>query len=159
MQDKYSSKNNLSKKKRKLFTQEEDFHLNSIMLNSPFESWDKVAQQIKGRNSKQCRERWLNYLFPLLNKEKWTLEEDLLLINKINENGTKWSVITQFFPNRSYNCIKNRWYSYLKNRSFEVIVSSMNQNISNSEKLIEKPLISWENSISLQNEYGETLKI
>lgn len=37
--------------------------------------WSKIAEHLKGRIGKQCRERWHNNLNPELNKGPWTEEE------------------------------------------------------------------------------------
>jgi len=48
------------------------------------------------RNGKQCRERWLNFLNPSIRKGKWTVQEDLLLLQKQKEfGGNKWSKIAR----------------------------------------------------------------
>jgi hypothetical protein len=58
----------------------------------------------------------MNYLAPTVRREPWSIEEDRLLIQKINEMGTHWSGIANFFIGRTDNHVKNRWYSFLKNR-------------------------------------------
>jgi hypothetical protein len=60
------------------------------------------------RNSRQCRERWCNYLNPELRTEAWTSEEDKLLEEKFMEFGGKWNTIAQFFNGRSDLAIRNR---------------------------------------------------
>jgi hypothetical protein len=65
------------------------------------------------RTGKQCRERWNNHLNPNINKGPWTHEEDLKLLKLIRENGKKWTIVTQFFPERTENSLKNRLKSLL----------------------------------------------
>lgn len=105
----------LSRKPRKVFTEDEDNILRQIMTTETFVTWELVAQKLYGRTARQCRDRWLNYLSPNVRKSPWTVEEDKLLIDKINELGTHWSSIAKYFDGRSDNHIKNRWYSHLKN--------------------------------------------
>lgn len=100
---------------RKVFTAEEDEKLTEIMNRKNFVSWETVSKEIPGRNARQCRDRWLNYLAPSIRHDPWTHEEDIILVDKINQYGTKWSLITKFFEGRSDNRIKNRWYSYIQN--------------------------------------------
>ena len=52
----------IPRKSKNPFTKEEDEILKDIINGSTFISWKKVSSQLPGRNSKQCRERWLNYL-------------------------------------------------------------------------------------------------
>ena len=104
----------IPRKSKNPFTKEEDEILKDIINGSTFISWKKVSSQLPGRNSKQCRERWLYYLSPGLELSKWTTEEEQLLLQLINNYGTKWSQFVTYFPNRSYMNIKNRYYSHIK---------------------------------------------
>ena len=61
--------------------------------------------------------------------EEWKQEEDQLLYNSVLSYGKKWSLIKQLFPNKSYSCVKNRWYSYLSKKVNE-------KNEENSEKCL-----------------------
>jgi hypothetical protein len=38
--------------------------------------WSTIAQHMRGRNGKQCRERWHNHLDPTFVKRPWTIQED-----------------------------------------------------------------------------------
>lgn len=101
---------------RRPFTVDEDAKLMEIMNHQEFVSWDMVASQMPDRSSRQCRERWVNYLSPNIRNDPWTDTEDQLLLEKINEMGRCWSNIGHFFNGRSENDVKNRWYSHLKYR-------------------------------------------
>ena len=69
-----------------------------------------------GRNSRQCRDRYSNYLNPVFNNCDWSKEEDKLLADKYNAYGPKWTKIREFFPKRSANNIKNRYNYYVSNK-------------------------------------------
>jgi hypothetical protein len=71
--------------------------------------WNRVAAEVPGFSGRQCRERWKNYLSPNLTEGPWTSEEDQMLVDAFHKLGSKWSVITKSFPNRSRNSIKNRY--------------------------------------------------
>jgi myb proto-oncogene protein len=43
-------------------------------------NWSEISKMLPGRIGKQCRERWHNHLNPDIRKEKWTEEEDDLII-------------------------------------------------------------------------------
>jgi hypothetical protein len=60
--------------------------------------------------TRQCRERWTNYLNPTIGNIEWTPAEDQLLEEKYARIGAKWQVIAAEFPTRSKNNVKNRWY-------------------------------------------------
>lgn len=102
--------------KRKYFTKSED-HLLILAANKYNQgSWNAIAQCVPGKNPKQCRDRWVNYLQPTLTFMPWSDNENHLLVSLVNKFGTHWSKMKKFFPNRSTNCIKNRWYWLLKNQ-------------------------------------------
>jgi hypothetical protein len=50
---------------------------------------------------KQIRERYLNYLRPNINKEDFSLEEDLIIVRFVLEEGKHWRKMEQILPGRS----------------------------------------------------------
>ena len=91
------------------FTHEEDEQLRRLVKVFGDNSWSEVASCMPGRNKRQCKERWTNYLSPTVNNAPWTVAEDSLLLQKHAELGAKWVKISRFFPGRSDTSIKNRW--------------------------------------------------
>ena len=73
--------------------------------------WKVVAKRINGRNTKQCRERWCNYLDPQLNRGKWTDEEDATMLRMHEEVGNRWAAIAKVLPGRTDNQVKIRYHS------------------------------------------------
>jgi hypothetical protein len=73
--------------------------------------WWLIASAVPNRTSRQCRERWSNYLNPGLSSHGWTEAEDRLLLEKVNEMGCRWGVIVGFFDGRSKNSLRNRYRS------------------------------------------------
>lgn len=114
----YKSSSNKEEKRNKItfkphqkFSIADDNVLRALVQKFGESNWITVADHMPGRNSRQCRERWLNYLSPKLNREKFTKEEDKLLLLKVSEIGTKWVTISKsFFPNRTDQMVKNRYY-------------------------------------------------
>lgn len=107
--------------------------------------WSKISKIIKSRTGKQIRERFYNAIDQKINKEKFTNEEENILISMYSKYGPSWSLISQQLPGRTSNIIKNRFYSYIQ----YIIDSSCCNNIyTNSVKEIKEK----ENHESLTNE-------
>ncbi|OHT05508.1 hypothetical protein TRFO_26784 [Tritrichomonas foetus] len=117
--------------RRRVFTTEEDKFLAELVSSQKCTNWHEVAQKLPGRTARQCRDRWTNYLSPSNSFAPWTKEEDLLVIEKVNEFGTRWSVIAKYIEGRSDNTIKNRWYSGLKKSCY---VDSQGKYVMKGEK-------------------------
>lgn len=77
-------------------------------------SWAKIAEAFEGtRCSKQCRERWTEYINPAYNRGHFTVEEDQLLLEIQPLYGNQWKEISyqlaSKFQLRSSTRIKSRW--------------------------------------------------
>ena len=113
--NKVPNRQNISNTTRKYFTKKEDHMLTEAALKYKQEKWNIIAQYVPGKTPKQCRDRWANYLRPTLHFGPWTENEDQLLVSLVNKYGTHWTKMKSQFPERSANCIKNRWYWLRKN--------------------------------------------
>lgn len=111
-----------SKTRRRVYpkrnwTAEEDALLRSLIKaqTGPF-NWSDIARHFHNRVGKQCRERWHNHLSESVLKTEWTLEEDDRLVRLHGLHGNSWAFLTQYFPGRTDNMIKNRWNTTLSRR-------------------------------------------
>ena len=100
---------------RTKFTLEEDEKITKLVEKYGENNWNKIASKVKGRNVRQCRERWRNYLSPDIDKSVWKEEEDQLLLEKYKELGPRWKIISSLFPNRTDIAVKNRMHKIVRN--------------------------------------------
>lgn len=130
------------------WTKDEDGKLNELINCFGPKNWSKIAELMKTRIGKQCRERWHNHLHPNIKKTPFTAEEDILVIQLHTKYGNRWSEIAKFLPGRTDNAVKNHWNSALqkklKKRSYSVQSSTCLRNercccsICISQKMQEK---------------------
>ena len=124
------------------FTENEDCALKFLVSKLGEDNWNEIAFYMNGRTVRQCRERWKNYLNPLVNKDEWTEEEDRLLIEKYEEYGSKWKSISVFFQNRTDIMLKNR---------FLVIVRKENKRIRDHLKPIKSKRKNYISKIDIKH--------
>ncbi len=76
--------------------------------------WTECSKLIKGRCGKQCRERWVNILNPVVKKGNWSNEEQEKIFENLSIYFTSWSSISKILPGRTENSIKNYFYSSIR---------------------------------------------
>ena len=92
------------------WTKDEDDKLRTLCLGQTNIAWQRIAEQIDGRNTKQCRERWMGFLDPSIKHSRWTAEEDRILREShMHFNGNRWSEIVKRLPGRTQLQVRDRW--------------------------------------------------
>ena len=91
------------------FSEQEDQQLFQLVQVYGDKDWDLISRLMVTRNSRQCRERYTNYLNPSIRNDPWSEDEDSLLLSKYQEFGCKWVKISHFFPHRTDSQLKNRF--------------------------------------------------
>ena len=105
--------------KRQKWSVYEDNILTNIMKNYPQKkNWEQIVKNLFtlkiSKTIKQCKERWIHHLNPDLNKSKWILEENKKLFKLHHKFGNKWKIISEYFPGRTDNIVKNQFFSLVR---------------------------------------------
>jgi hypothetical protein len=95
------------------WTGEEDQTILEFVQKHGTKNWTKLATLLPGRIGKQCRERWINHLDPVISHTAFTPDDDRQIIELHKLYGNKWAKIAAAMRTRSCNAIKNRWNSTL----------------------------------------------
>jgi hypothetical protein len=103
--------------KRGKWTTEEDSRLLEA-FDLYGNKWAMIAKQFNNRSSKQIRERFINYLDPGISGDKFSLDEDILILTLYRQFGNQWVKIKSYLPGRSADLIKNRYKSSIS-RNFK----------------------------------------
>jgi len=106
----------------------EDNHIMELFKQKG-KNWSEIAKIVKTRNGKQIRDRYLNYLDPKIKRDKFSKEDDELILGYYVKFGPKWSLIAKFIKDRTGDLIKNRFYSHLKSKIHQNNTSKSKKNI------------------------------
>uniref|UniRef100_A0A915DVE6 snRNA-activating protein complex subunit 4 n=1 Tax=Ditylenchus dipsaci TaxID=166011 RepID=A0A915DVE6_9BILA len=107
-------------KDRKPWTTAEDEKLMSLVQTLRVGNeihWYKIASYIPGRTKYQCEHRYRRSLDRAIKHGRWSIAEDLLLLNTINKYGPQdWQRIAGHIPNRSALQCRDRWINVLDSK-------------------------------------------
>lgn len=101
---------------KKTYTPEEDRMLLELVGKYGEKNWSKIAELMPGRNRKQLRDHYINFLKKMLCRKEFTLEEDRTILAVVKKYGHSWKRIADLLPGRTPIMIKNRYNSKLKKR-------------------------------------------
>jgi len=99
--------------KKGTWTKEEDDRILTL-VGIYGKSWSKLAKDMKSRNGKQIRDRFINVLDPDVKKGKFTYKEDRKIKELYLKYGPRWALIVRGLRNRTPDMIKNRFHSSIK---------------------------------------------
>ncbi|KAF8843148.1 hypothetical protein BDN67DRAFT_964789 [Paxillus ammoniavirescens] len=109
--------------KRVNWTPEEDARLR-IAVAAYGSSWIDIAAVLPGRHNDQCRDRWTEQVNPAVNKNKWTNQEDRMLLDFTHQHeNASWKETAEHVGNgRTENMCRTR-YAVLQRGSKSVLAT------------------------------------
>jgi len=131
-----------SKERRnRKFTQEEDEKLRVLVKVYGEGAWSQIAEEMKGRNRKQVRERYVNFLKKEHIVPEFTTEEDVTILKYVQTHGRRWSAISEQLTSKTPIMIKNRYYTKLakiriNNTHKGELYSAINSKVDSSTGLV-----------------------
>ncbi|KAF3326828.1 R2R3-MYB transcription factor MYB6 [Carex littledalei] len=177
--DNHNSNKAKEKRKRALWTPEEDMKLYNYITTNGVNSWSSLPQRAGNlslslslslklgtllacfRCEKSCRLRWLNHLDPKLKKCPISPEEERLIISLHNFLGNSWSKIAESLPGRTDNEIKNFWNCHMKKKFRKMGIDMNSKEQSSGSVSVQDTSISstseatdTKNVQKLETEYG-----
>ena len=114
------------------WSREEDIKLCKAVENYGTEDWNFIAQVVGGgRTRQQCHQRWFRGLDPTISRERWSPEEEKLLLKYIKEEGLKaWTKIAKKIGTR--NDVQCRYH-------YRQILKRTNQNLPHDDDSTNSP--------------------
>ena len=99
------------------WSSEEDERLKRLVAKHG-QDWRVVSEQIRGRSTKQCRERYCKYLDPELKNGAWTPHEDrFILESRARDPPDGWAKIAASLRGRTDDRVKSRFTVISSGRS------------------------------------------
>lgn len=100
---------------RLVWTREEDEMLQQWVKTHGTKKWTMLSHLMKTKRSKQCRRRWINKVSIETRADRWSLEEDRILLETQQEVGNHSTKIAKKLAGRTDNAVKNRYDTLTKN--------------------------------------------
>ncbi|EAY15214.1 Myb-like DNA-binding domain containing protein [Trichomonas vaginalis G3] len=133
------------------FTLDDDDLLRSL-VDEHGKDWNLVAEHMKTKNARQCKDRYEKYLAPHLNLSPFTIEEDIQLLTLYKKFGCRWIKISELMPGRSDVAIKARFRLLKRHgKTIQNLKKEKNQSLKNKEPKCEPGNTFYE---QLENIFG-----
>ena len=110
--------------KKKAYTADENKMLLKLVHIYGEKNWSKIAELMPGRNRKQLRDHYVNFLKKKLERTEFSAEEDDFIVSMVKKHGHSWKKIADALPGRAPIMIKNRYNSKLKRKKRPVAATT-----------------------------------
>jgi hypothetical protein len=100
---------------KRMFTPQDDQELRHLVRTYGDDNWILISTQMsRAFTTRQCRDRWRNYLNPEIARAQWTTDNDATLLDAYHRMGNRWSSLAALFPGRTSNFIRNRCQALIR---------------------------------------------
>ena len=138
--------------RKKTYTHDEDVKLIALVSQFGDKNWSKIAELMPGRNRKQIRDHYINFLKKKIDKKVFAPEEDELILATVRKSGHAWKKIADILPGRTPIMIKNRYNSKLKKKKR----GQANKAVSNNDHSVTGDITHTESKIYSEGEDSDT---
>ncbi|GBF95474.1 hypothetical protein Rsub_07824 [Raphidocelis subcapitata] len=102
---------------RSAWSEQEDDLLRAAVKKYGDRAWATVANEVPGRSSKSCSDRWRNFLSPDIEhprKSPFSEWEVAVVVQAQHRYGNNWKAISMLLPGRTNRAVKNLFVGNLK---------------------------------------------
>lgn len=99
-------------KKGRVWTSEEDKLLLESVRKNDGKNWKNIAKAVPGRSATQCSQRWRR-IQPYKLRQKWTKDEDKLILSLVEKHGLNWCLIASMLEGRTGKQVRERYLNKL----------------------------------------------
>ncbi|KAL8736134.1 MAG: hypothetical protein Q9181_002524 [Wetmoreana brouardii] len=77
--------------------------------------WARVSRSVGTRQPDQCSRRWHEAMKPNINRDRWSLADDVNLKNAVKAHGRRWTeIVERYLPDRTPIATRNRYNQCLR---------------------------------------------
>lgn len=106
--------------RKQKFTPLDDKRLMDLVLQYG-QKWEVIAKKMNNKNSRQVKDRYINYLAPNIKSGAWSSQEEAKLMSLFLEIGPHWKKIASFLDGRTEVDTKNHFKMMLRHQRREQI--------------------------------------
>lgn len=100
--------------RKKIYTIEDERKILELVNMYGEKNWSIIAKYMPGKDRKQLRDHYINFLKKEQRTAGFSLEEDSHVLTMVSKLGRKWQKIADTLPGRTPIMIKNRFNTKLK---------------------------------------------